>query len=148
MSSKKDNLPEKFDIDMTPLRDFMKQMDSFFNQSFKQINPYFHLKPFWVDVYENDSNVIVTADLPDYKRDQINLEIIENRLRITVDKSTHIKDIQNNSSNIKDSFQRMERMITVPFPIPKKETKASFKDGRLKVTIPKKDSQTYIDIEE
>ncbi|WP_010530315.1 Hsp20/alpha crystallin family protein [Lentibacillus jeotgali] len=135
MNSKNNNRPGKFDIDMSPFRGLMGQMDSFFNQSFKQMNSVFNMQPFWVDVDEYDSEIIVTAELPGYKRNEIELEMIAHRLRIAAQRSsTHEK-------------QQTERTITLPFPIQKEETKATFHDGLLKVTIPKTDhDRTYIDI--
>ncbi|MUK90419.1 Hsp20 family protein [Ornithinibacillus sp. L9] len=151
MASNKDKLPSKFDIDMTPLHDFMRQMDSFFNHSFKHINSQFNLRPFWVDVRETDSKFIVEAELPGYKRDQIELEIIGNQLRIGVEDHAVIEEKNNEDTyfNKQQSYQKRERFVTLPFEIPKRETKASFRDGLLKVTIPKRHSERkYLDIHE
>ncbi|QKY68836.1 Hsp20/alpha crystallin family protein [Lentibacillus sp. CBA3610] len=145
MESNKNNRPGKFDIDMSPFRDLMGQMDSFFNESFKHMNSVFNLRPFWVDVNENESEFIVTAELPGYKRDEIELEMIGNRLRIAAEAGSIHNETNNNNKS--QSYQQMERSITLPFPIPKEKTRASFHDGLLKVTIPKKDiNREYIDI--
>ncbi|SFA85118.1 Molecular chaperone IbpA, HSP20 family [Lentibacillus halodurans] len=151
MNAKKDNnnQPGRFDIDMSPFRDLMGHMDTFFNESFKQMNSFFKMRPFWVDVDERESEVIVTAELPGYKRDQIQLEIVGHQLRITAQgTSTHeAKNISTNDSHTRQSFQKSERTIALPFPILKRETKASFHDGLLKIVIPKKESEReYIDI--
>ena len=151
MSKNSGKFPDGFDIDMRPLHDFMKKMDSFFNESFKQINSHFHLKSIWADVEETDSDIIVKAELPGYKRDQIHIEIIGNRLRISAEEriSMETEDDQNHSYSKSQSFERKEKVVTLPFVIPEKETNASFKDGLLKITIPKKNSdRRFIDIEE
>ncbi|PAV31044.1 hypothetical protein CIL05_03170 [Virgibacillus profundi] len=130
---------------MRPLHDFVKKMDSFFNESFKQMNSQFHLKSIWVDVEETDSDIIVKAELPGYKRDQIHIEIIGNRLRISVKGM----DNEKYSNSKRQSFEQKEKVVTVPFIIPEEETSASFQDGILKIFIPKKNSnRKYIDIEE
>jgi len=147
VDSNKHNRPGRFDIDMSPFRDLMGQMDAFFNQSFKQMNSVFNMRPFWIDVNEYDSEVIVTAELPGYKRDEIELEMIGHQLRIAAQADASQED--NSGRNKSQSFQRTERTIALPFPIPKAETKASFHDGLLKVTIPKKDSErTFLEIDE
>ncbi len=136
---------------MTPFRDLMKRMDSVFNDSSKKLNSYFNLKPFWVDVYETESEVIVEAELPGYKRDQIQLEIIGNQLRITVtDSMIHEeKNDKTNYQNKEQSFQKMERIVTLPFTISEKDTTASFNDGILKISIPKRNSsRKFIGIDE
>ncbi|WP_099156886.1 Hsp20/alpha crystallin family protein [Virgibacillus ndiopensis] len=151
MGSNRNNFPKGFDLDMTPFRDLMKRMDSVFNDSSKKLNSYFNLKPFWVDVYETESEVIVEAELPGYKRDQIQLEIIGNQLRITVtDSMIHEeKNDKTNYQNKEQSFQKMERIVTLPFTISEKDTTASFNDGILKISIPKRNSsRKFIGIDE
>lgn len=152
MDSKKDNLQEdKFDLDLTPFKDFIKRMDTVFNKSFKHIDSYFHLRPFWVDVNETETDVIVVAELPGYRRDQIQMEIIGNQLRIGVKDSTKTgaKSDHKIPNSRRNSSQQMERTIVLPFEIPEKETKAFYNNGILKVTVPKKNStRKFIDIEE
>lgn len=151
MGANKGKFPDGFDIDMRPLHDFMKKMDSFFNESFKQINSHFHLKSIWTDVEETDSDIIVKAELPGYKRDQIHIEIIGNRLRISVEgmEKLEAKDNEKDYYSKSQSVERKEKIVTVPFIIPEKETRASFKDGLLKIIIPKKNSnRKYINLEE
>ncbi|OZU88198.1 hypothetical protein CIL03_12730 [Virgibacillus indicus] len=136
---------------MRPLHDFMKKMDSFFNESFKQINSHFHLKSIWTDVEETDSDIIVKVELPGYKRDQIHIEIIGNRLRISVEgmEKLEAKNNEKDYYSKSQSVERKEKIVTVPFIIPEKETSASFKDGLLKIIIPKKNSnRKYINLEE
>ncbi|WP_047982207.1 Hsp20/alpha crystallin family protein [Ornithinibacillus contaminans] len=151
MSSRKNRLPNRFDIDMTPLHDFMKQMDSFFHHSFKQMNEQFHLNPFWVDVKENNTHFIIEADIAGYDRDQVQIEVIGNRLRIGLEENEIIdeKNTETNYRHRKQFFNRKERFITLPFEIPKQETKASYRQNTLYITIPKQNStRSFIEIED
>ena len=148
---KKGNFPDGFDVDMTPLRNFVRKLDSVFNESFKHLQKNFNLNSFPINVKETDSEIIVNAELAGCNRDQINLEIVGNQLRISVEdkKSFSEKDEQNSYYRHEESFQHKERVITVPFDIPEKETKASFHNGLLKVIIPKKNSKRkFINIDE
>lgn len=151
MSSNNNNQPKRFDIDLSPIRDLGRQMDSFFNHSFKQMNSIFDLRPFWVDVDETDSNFIVTAELPGHSRDQIQVEVLGNHLHITVEESKKVEEV-NEKQNVfhnRQSHQRKERMVNLPFEIPEEEMKASFSNGLLKITIPKKNSKRkFINIED
>ena len=150
MDSNKDKLHEKFDVDLTPFKNFMEQMDSFFNESFKQMNSFFNLRPFQTRMYEIGSDVIVEADLPGYKREQINIEAIDKQLRISVHERETIeeKDDINDYYSKSLSHQQMERYVTLPFVIPEHQAKASYNDGVLKITIPKGTSKkTYIEID-
>lgn len=141
----------KFDIDMSPIRDLAREMDSFFNRSFKQMNSIFNIRPFWVNVEEREADFIVTAELPGHKRDQILIETFGNRLRIAVQDRNIVEERDDKQKYYKShqSYRKMERTITLPFEIPEKETEASFKDGLLKLTIPKQNSKRkYIEIDD
>lgn len=146
MNSEKNNPLRKFDVDLSPIRDFARQMDSFFNHSFKQMHSIFNLQPFWVDVHETDSHFIVTAELQGYERDQIKIEILGNRLRIVAEESNFIEKVDDKHKQYSNSqsYQLRERFVTLPFDIPEEETKASFKNGILRLTIPKSNSQRKI----
>lgn len=146
----KKEFPHNFDIDISPFHDLMKRMDSFFNDSFKLMDSHFKLRPFWVDMYESGNNIIVEADLVNYHKDQINLEIIGNQLLIQVEDNSIIEEKNDQTKHYlkEQSHGRIERVITLPFAIPEKETTAKFINGTLKVTIPKKDPyRKYIDID-
>ena len=66
----------KFEVDLSPFKDFMQHMDRFFNQSFKQINSHLNWNPLKVDMYETDNDVIIKTELPGYRPEDIQLEII------------------------------------------------------------------------
>ncbi|HAM79659.1 Hsp20/alpha crystallin family protein [Ornithinibacillus bavariensis] len=142
MGARRNRLPGRFDIDMTPLHDFMRQMDSFFNQSFKQMNEQFQLKPFWVDMYEKDSHFVVKAELGDYTKEQIQIEASGNQLRIRVDDNRIIKEEDTKQQTLfsRQSFHRKEQVVNLPFDIPQNKIKASFKNQILTITIPKPES--------
>jgi len=157
MASEDNNAPEKrkahypdnFNIDFTPLQDLMQRMDSLFNRSFKQMNSHLSLNNFWVNTYETDSDVIVEAELPGYRKEQIKLEIIGNRIRIFVEDNILEEKDHSSFQSRKQFFQRKERYVTLPFEIPEKETNAAFHNELLKITIPKKNSKRkYIEIDD
>lgn len=146
---KKGKFPDGFDLDLSPIRDFVGKLDSMFQQSFKHLNDHFHLKPFHVEVKETEKNVLVVAELPGVDPKQIELEIIGNQLRITAKDSISMetKNTSNHYYEKTQSYQKMERVVSIPFIIPQNETTASFENGLLTVTIPKKNTdRKYIDI--
>lgn len=150
MASKR-KLPSHFDIDMTPLHDFMRNLDSFFNHSFKQMNEHFHFNPFWLDVKEHNTHFTIEADLKGYNKDQIQIEVAGNRIRIAV-QDYHMMDQKDTKKQYRETQQRYskkERVISLPFDIPKKDIKASFNKDRLNITIPKpKTDHRFIEIED
>lgn len=150
MTSEKNNKFGRLDIDLTPIRELGRQMDSFFNQSFKHMNSIFDLRPFWVEVNESDSNFIVTAELPGYKREHIRVEVLGHYLRISVEDIDEMEKVDERKQfySHRHVNQIKERTVNLPFEIPEKEMKASFNNGLLKLIIPKVNSQRkFIDIE-
>jgi len=151
MGFRKNRLPGRFDIDMSPLQDLMKQIDSFFNQSFKHMNEHFHLQPFWLDLKEYDTYYLIQAKLDGYNRDQIHIEVTGNKLRITIEDHQFFdqKDLKGDFNHKKETIQRKERVISLPVDIAKKDILTSFKNSLLNIKIPKeKINKTIIDIEE
>jgi len=150
MSSGNNNPFERFNVDLTPIRNFAQEMDAFFNDSFRQMRSFFNPLPFWIDIQDTHSEFIITAKLPGYSRDQIKIEFFGQRLRIAV-KETNIIDEQNDYEDYYSHHhtqRNMERVMTLPDEIDKEETKASFINGLLTLEIPKKDTEKIsIDIE-
>lgn len=125
-------------------------MDLFFNESFERVNTLFNIRSFPVYVEETDQDIIVTADLPGIKRNQISIECFGNRLYISVQENQTVEaeDKRNNSFHHHRSYQQMERILSMPFEIPEAETNATFKNGQLILTIPKQNSKRkFIDID-
>ncbi|SHG94410.1 MULTISPECIES: Hsp20/alpha crystallin family protein [Virgibacillus] len=114
-----------------PFQGIMEQMDAFFNESAKNFNSLIK-RPLAVRTRETEDNVIVEAELPGYRRDQIQLEIFGNQLRIFV---------EDHSNTDEEGYSHQsERTVTLPFAISEKETEAKLNNGILQVTIPKNNS--------
>src|SRR5699024_1092588 len=151
VSPDRKNERQRFDLDMSPFRDLMEQMDSFFNQSFKQMDSFFKFRPFRVHVDENESEIIVHAELPGIEREQIKLEIINNHLRIAAEKTAQLEAIHDvtKDKTKEQSFQRAERWVTLPYPVPKEDITATYNDNVLQIILPKQNKQrNVIDIDE
>ncbi|SHF93198.1 Hsp20/alpha crystallin family protein [Ornithinibacillus halophilus] len=150
MDSNKNNFPNNFNVDLSPFRDFIRHMDRFFDESFRQMNSHFDLKPFWINKYETETNIIIEAELPGYKKEQIQLEILGYQLRISVEDRTVIEGNHddNNYYGKQQSYKRRERVVSLPFKIPKEQTKAKFRDEKLTISIPKNNNnRKFIDIQ-
>lgn len=116
-----------------PVKGILQSIDDFFKQPFPQ-------SPFHVDVSETEKEYVVTAELPGIKKEQITLEVIDNRLTISVNKSESSSEV-NDISKIhrqRTSQQRLSRTIPFPHRINEKKTRASHKDGLLEIKIAKK----------
>ncbi|SES17437.1 Hsp20/alpha crystallin family protein [Psychrobacillus sp. OK032] len=132
-----------------PLWNFINQIDTFFNQFFQQMNTHLIADPLSVNTFENESNVIVEAKLPGCNRNQIQLEIVGNRLRIGVEDSLQEEVKYPTHTGRKQFYQRRERIVSLPFTIPEKEAKVSFENEILTISFPKESiKRRYLTIDD
>ncbi|WP_186321467.1 Hsp20/alpha crystallin family protein [Bacillus sp. FJAT-22090] len=145
MPARKNNPLETFGFRDKPLWNLMHQMDSFFNQFFNQLDTHFSLNSFQVNTHENESDVIVEVKLPGIKQNQIQLEIIENKLKISVEDSLQEEIKYPNHTGKRQVYQRREQYVSLPFLISENEAKISFDNELLTVSFPK---QKYFTLDE
>ncbi|GIO24521.1 Hsp20/alpha crystallin family protein [Oceanobacillus sp. J11TS1] len=146
-SNKRKVFPENWEIDFTPLQQFVDRMDNLFTRSFKSFQGQI-LNDFPVETIEKEDSIEVKAEVPGYRRQDIQIEIIGNRIKITLDKEESISLDTDTESISKKSIHRKERMITLPFNIPNNSTTATLENGILIINIPKQDIiNHFIDID-
>ncbi|WP_416151119.1 Hsp20/alpha crystallin family protein [Salipaludibacillus sp. HK11] len=130
-----------------PFGDILQSMDGFFNQAMKHL----HSPPsIPVYQYETKNEYIIEAELPGIKKDQINLDIFQNYIKIGIknESLTEKKDGQNQTTEQYYRFQRADRVVTLPFAVNQSEIKASHSQGLLTIRIPNKRKRIPIDSKE
>ena len=90
-----------------------------------------------VDVSENEATMIVRAELPGMKQEDIELNLQENVLTLTGEKKKETKEDQENFHRIERSYGSFSRTFTLPANVKQEEIKATFKDGVLEISLPK-----------
>ena len=142
MSKKKDNLPNPFNEQ--PLGGLLKSIDGFFQNAFQNFQ---FVGGFPVYEYETETHYIIEAELPGVKKEQINLDIYSNQIKISVESSEVIeeKDDKHHVYKSSNSFQKAERYVILPFTISQKDVKASYRNGLLKIMIPNKKKRIEIE---
>lgn len=135
MSKRKENLPKSFNE--LPIADFFQSIDHFFQNTFQNFNFGFG---FPVHQYETRTHYIIEAELPGVSKEQIQLDVYNNHLKISVQnvEVTEEKNDQYESYKSMKTYQRGEKVIMLPYTIKEEEMKASFKNGILKIMIPNK----------
>jgi HSP20 family molecular chaperone IbpA len=126
-----------------PVRGFLQSIDDFFK------SPFPPSASFQIETLETDKEIILTAELPGIKRDQIHLDILGNQLTISIEnKETHVEEDEINKVFRGRQFQQhMSRTIALPKPINEKKVKAQYRDGLLEIHIPHQKGK-IINIEE
>lgn len=90
-----------------------------------------------VDIYETDDEVILKADLPGVKKDELNVNITENMLTITGKKEKEEKVERENYYRYERSHGSFLRKFELPHGIDPDMIKAHYEDGVLEVRFPK-----------
>lgn len=133
MGSNKKNYPQLFNEQV--VREWMSVFDQWFEDPFGQL----FAVPIRVDVYDKGNNVIVEADVPGVKKEQIELEWFSDGLKIaTVNRSETEETNEKEKYYRKERhFNRRERFVPLPLAGSPQNIKAKYEDGILRVVIPK-----------
>lgn len=90
-----------------------------------------------VDVAETDKNIEVSADLPGVDEKDIKVELRNGVLWLSGEKRCSSKEESKNMYRSERYYGAFERGISLPCDVEKGKVDASYKDGVLKVTLPK-----------
>jgi HSP20 family protein len=89
-----------------------------------------------IELYERDNQLIVCADLPGMKKDDIHVEITDDALIIQGERQHEFSDTQGRYQRSERSYGSFYRTIPLPEGVDPEQMQASFQDGVLKVTMP------------
>ncbi|MBB5174292.1 Hsp20/alpha crystallin family protein [Texcoconibacillus texcoconensis] len=105
-----------------------------------------------VEVYETESELVVEANLPYYKREDVGVELVTNGLLITAEATAPTDDSteEDNQPSSQTLPPRFERFIPVGFPFTAEDVTAEFTDkNHLTVRVGKNDkNRTFIPVQE
>lgn len=90
-----------------------------------------------VDIYETDGEVVLKADLPGIRKDELDVNVTENMLTISGKKEKEEKIERENYYRFERSHGSFLRKFELPHGIDYDRIKAHFEDGVLEVSFPK-----------
>lgn len=90
-----------------------------------------------VDVYENDAAIVVKAELPGVDKDQIAVNVEGRILTIKGERKTENEVKEESYYRRERTYGHFERSFTLPAEVNQEMIKADFKDGVLKIEVPK-----------
>ncbi|MGB9594877.1 MAG: Hsp20/alpha crystallin family protein [Candidatus Poribacteria bacterium] len=93
-----------------------------------------------IDVAETDDDVVVTAELPGVKQDDVSISVLNDVLTLKGEKKEEKEIKKENYHRIERSYGSFQRSINLPTGVQADKAKATYKDGVLTVTIPKAES--------
>jgi HSP20 family protein len=99
---------------------------------------------FWypqVEVSERGGNLVVCADLPGLRKEDVQIEIHDDYLLLQGERRQEQEESQGGVYRSERSYGRFFRTIPLPEGTEPDQAKANFKDGVLEVTIPLPDRE-------
>lgn len=135
------------------LLDLQRQINRLFDISFSRFPVRFEAEEFLpaIDLYEMDQEYVIEAELPGLNQKEIEVNIEDDYLTIKGEKKRE-REIKSEDYHRAERFYgKFERRIALPSDIDKEKVKASYKDGVLKITLPKREEakpkQIKVDVE-
>lgn len=125
------------------MADFRRQFDRLFDDfwsvpsllSAKEIewSPY-------CEVEEEDDHYLLTAELPGVSKDDVKIEVSGHQISISGERKTEAKKKHEGSTYSERHFGRFFRSFTLPSGVDADKAEAQYKDGILKVYLPKSEA--------
>ncbi len=124
--------------DMVSLRD---EVDRLFKDFFGRFPSEKRLaEGFWyptVDLEESPNDVLITAEVPGMKKEDIHITVSGDQLSISGERKKEEEEKGKTFHRIERSYGRFQRSITLPTEVLFDKAKASYEGGLLKITLPK-----------
>ncbi len=93
-----------------------------------------------VDIYETDSHeVVIKAELPDVKKDDIGVTVENNVLTLTGERKQEASAKREQFQRIERRFGSFSRSFTLPVSVDAGQIAASYKDGVLTIRLPRRE---------
>jgi HSP20 family protein len=92
-----------------------------------------------VDIYENKDNIVLEAELPGMKREDFDLSIENNVITLRGERRFEKQDDGDNFHRVERSYGSFARSFTLPQTVQTDEVAAEYRNGVLRVTMPKRE---------
>ncbi len=90
-----------------------------------------------VDIFESDNEIVIKVELPEVKKDDVQVNLDDRTLTIRGERRLEFEDQRDGYHRIERTYGQFARSFTVPPNINRESLKAIYKDGVLKVVLPK-----------
>jgi HSP20 family protein len=127
-----------------PFRDVVSVQDEM-NRLFEDIVGHRPARVHWtngdwnpsVDVTEDKESVVVKAEMPGMKKDDVKISVQDNVLTLKGEKKQEKEEKESDYHRIERSYGSFCRSFELPTAVRTDKIKANYKDGVLSITLPK-----------
>lgn len=131
---------------LSPFEELERRIEDFFRRPFSIFGPtwwprlrlpeFEEITPS-VDIFEEAEDVVVKAELPGMKKEDIEVKLTDNTITISGEKKKEEKVEKKDYYRLERSYGSFCRAFSLPVEVQTDKAKAQFKDGILEVRIPK-----------
>ncbi|MGB7845766.1 MAG: Hsp20/alpha crystallin family protein [Candidatus Acidiferrum sp.] len=117
------------------------QINRLFNEAFDRPSDEANLTP-WapaVDIFETENALVVKADLPDVKPEELDIRVENNILTIRGERKFEKQVNENNYLRVERSYGAFSRSFSLANTVNAEAIKADYKNGVLTLSIPKRE---------
>ena len=132
-----------------PFRDLVglqDRMNRLFDESYRGARPGadedWALGASWapaVDIFEQDGNIVLKAELPGVDAKDVDIRVENNMLTLRGERKFDKEVKRENYHRVERAYGTFTRSFTLPTVVDTEKIKAEFKDGVLRVTLPKRE---------
>ncbi|MFC7007538.1 Hsp20/alpha crystallin family protein [Halalkalicoccus salilacus] len=95
-----------------------------------------------IDLADREDAFVVTADTPGFEKEEINVRVSDDTLSIEADHEQETEEQEENYLRSERRSESMRRSIRLPEPVDEDAVSATYKNGVLTITLPKRDPET------
>lgn len=92
-----------------------------------------------VDIYEDEHNIILTAETPGIEEKDLDISLENNVLTISGERKMENEEKQDNFYRVERSYGRFTRSFNLPPTVDTDNVKADYNNGVLKITVAKRE---------
>jgi len=92
-----------------------------------------------VDIYETENEIILKAELPEIKKEDVEINVENNVLTLKGERKFEKETKKENYHRVERSYGSFKRSFTLPTTVDQEKIDASFDDGILKIAMAKKE---------
>jgi len=130
---------------LSPFEEFERRFEDFFRRPFSMMEA-----PWWTrghlfggevtptaDVYEEGGDIVLKAEIPGMKKEEIHVDINEKNITLSGEKKKEEKVERKDYVRLERSYGSFARSFALPAEVQTDKARATFKDGVLEVRVPK-----------
>ena len=123
------------------LEDIQTRLNRVFGEmplrQFEEEAPFFAKWTPAVDIQETDKEYLIKAELPEVKKENVKVEVLDGMLTIEGERTQEKEEKGKKFHKIEREYGKFMRQFTMPPDVMADKLEAEFKDGMLNVHLPK-----------